>query len=206
MVSSGVIIKRKKNYLKPLLFLIIIFIILFIISFLGHLVFSSFDEPENIIVLNNPLESLIENLNKEFSLSGDNITKEDLINRAEQEFNETYVNYILYALGAGNLHDTPLSQNHPKILFIMGEEVYNSNILNHEIFTEKQYLENPDIKVITTKREVILGLLSADLNNYMKESVSSGVTQIEMTASLTTLISKGYIKMYEELTGEKFIG
>lgn len=205
MVNSGVIIKRRKNYFKLFFKSFLIFFLLFILFYLGHIIFSSFEKTNNTIILNNPLDGVLKELNQD-NLTNNNLSLESILSKAEKEFNQTYINYMLYAIGAGCLHDNPLSRKNPKILFKVGEDYYTSTIVNKNIFTEKSFSDSVDISVITSKKEVILAMVSDDLGEYMKESISNGLTVIEMKGSLTDLIAKGYVSMYEELTDEKFIG
>ena len=58
-----------------------------------------------------------------------------------------------------------------------------------------------DLKIIISKRESVETLLSSDIEQFMKDSVASGNTKIEIVAGNTELFSKGYLKMYKELTG-----
>lgn len=56
------------------------------------------------------------------------------------QFNESYIGYLVFAIGGWKLHNPPLSDDTPKIKVIVDEEVYVSEIINGEIKTEKKRL------------------------------------------------------------------
>ena len=137
-----------------------------------------------------------------------NINSEGRLNEAaviEQgvlEFNEDYINYILVGLGTGYLHKSPLFEN-PLIELDVGDEIWGSEIVNGMPKTQKGSVENKDLNIIIPKEEAVKALLSPDIVEFMKESVNNGNTQIEMVAGKTELFTKGYLDMYQALTGEE---
>lgn len=122
------------------------------------------------------------------------------------QFNESYIGYLVFAIGGWKLHNPPLSDDTPKIKVIVDEEVYVSEIINGEIKTEKKEIEEEDIIIRTTKQEIINSILAGDMKTYIKQSVQEGKTSFELKASYTTLFSKGYLNIYKEITGKSFTG
>ena len=116
------------------------------------------------------------------------------------EFNEDYINYILVALGVGYLHKSPLFEN-PLIEFVLGDEVWSSEVIKGFPNSEKKEIDNEDLRISISKEETVRALLSPDIEQFMKDSVASGDTQIEMIAGKAELFSKGYLEMYGELEG-----
>lgn len=122
------------------------------------------------------------------------------------QFNEEYIDYLVFAIGGWKLHNPPLSSETPKIEVIVDDEVFISEIINGEIKTEKKQIEEEDIIIRTTKQEIVNSILSGDMKSYIKESVSEGKTTLELKASKTTLFVKGYLRLYKDITGESFTG
>ncbi len=196
MVNERVKIK-KRNYTKIIVTLIVLLIIL-VLSVLSFVMYKyvlpnfqlggSSEEGSNYP---NPMNSLIN--------SGKN--KTELVLEGEQSFNESYINYVLFSMGAWNLHSTILSGNLPKIE-VQVDETYSSEIIKGEIFTSLGEIEDEDIVIVTEKKEIIEAILSEDIGEYMKDSVRNKRTEIQMVAGYTELYGKGYLEMYGELTGE----
>lgn len=119
---------------------------------------------------------------------------------AIQQFNESFVYYMLYAMKAYNLHNLPLSSDTPKIKFLIEGEPYSAIVENGRIGVSKGSIPGEDIIIITSKKEAVSMLRSQD--NIMA-SFSSGASEIEMVAGKATLFGKGYLQMYNEITGGK---
>ncbi len=134
-----------------------------------------------------------------------NLTAEEAI----LQFNEKYIDYLVFAIGGWKLHNPPLSDKTPKIKVIVDNEVFVSEILNGEIKTEKnseKEAENEDMIIRTTKEEIVNMIKSEDMKTYIKQSVQQGKTSMELKASYTTLFSKGYLNIYQDATGKSFTG
>ena len=52
-----------------------------------------------------------------------------------------------------------------------------------------------------SKEEAVKALLSSNIQEYLKDSVNNGNTQLEQISHKIELASKGYLKMYDTLTG-----
>jgi len=204
MVNEVVNIRDKKRGLKKFIKILIgIFLIILIglIGYFAYLGFSSSSGPK--IVLENPVNALVLNY---ASLNNGvvEITEEEqqeIIQEAILEFDEDYINYILLALGVDQLHKSLTFEN-PKIEIDVGE-VWGSEIEKGVPKTQKGEIEGEDVIFIMTKEEAVKGLLSNDIGVFMKDSVSSGRTQIDMVAGKVELFSKGYLGLYTSLTGEE---
>ena len=122
------------------------------------------------------------------------------------EFDESYIDYMIFAIGGWKLHNPPLSKNIPKIKVIVDNETYVSEITEGQIVTEKKDIDKEDIIITTSKEELVNAILSFEIKQYIKNSVAEGKTSIELVAGYTTLFSKGYLSLYEEMTGESFTG
>ncbi len=121
----------------------------------------------------------------------------------ENNFDESFVFYILYEIKAYNLHNPPLSGNIPKIEFFVGDETYNAEIKKGEIDVNIGEIEGEDLVILTTKEEAIKMIKN---KNYVKESFKLGKTTLELKADKTTLFAKGYLSLYKDLTGESISG
>jgi hypothetical protein len=215
MVSGDVVVRKGFNYKKLFLWVFGIVLLLVIIYgiFLLGAIFGTSTIGSNITYVNpvlgvlaNVQASLENQLNEMQTI--ENLSEEvieEVIIQAELEFDQDYINYVLHAMSAWKLHNPPLSSNKPKIRVIVDEEIYNSEVDDGVISTFVGDIEDPDIAIITTKREVIQAMLVEDMTEFMKLSVAEGRTTIEMLAGQLELASKGYLQMYEDVTGESLI-
>lgn len=131
-----------------------------------------------------------------------NLSREQAIS----QFNEQYIDYLVFAIGGWKLHNPPLSEETPKIKVVVEGEIFISEIANGKIKTEKKDIDNEDIIIQTTKGEIVDSILSLDMKNYIKQSVQDGRTTLQLKASYTTLFSKGYPNIYKDITGKSFTG
>lgn len=125
------------------------------------------------------------------------------LEEAINEFNETFVHYILYSIKAYNLHNPPLSSNEPKIEFFVDSDAYSARIVDGEIIVSRGEMEEKDVIITTTKSEAVQMLQN---QNYIFESFESGKSSFEMVESKSTLFAKGYLSLYQELTGKSITG
>lgn len=179
------ITERKKKRKMPFI-LGIILLILLIIGLFFYFITVAPSKP-----LANEIENPIQDLSQE---------------EAVLQFNEEYIDYLIFAIGGWKLHNPPLSDDTPKIKVIVEGEVYVSEIIKGEIKTEKKEIENEDIVVKTTREEVVNLMMSSDMNDYIKQNVQEGKTIVELKASYTKLFSKGYLNIYKDVTGKSFTG
>ena len=150
------------------------------------------------VIVENPLKGIVlANTNEVGEVDVD-----EVVQQAVLEFNADYINYLLIALGTGYLHKSPLFEN-PLIEFDLEGEIWNSEINGGMPNSQKGGIDNEDLRISISKEEAVTGLLSQDIEQFMKDSVNNGNTQIEMIANKAELFTKGYLSMYKELTGEE---
>jgi len=77
-----------------------------------------------------------------------------------------------------------------------------SAIVSNGLSVSKQPSPDPDLKIRMSKQEAVKALLSSNIQEYLKDSVNNGNTQLEQVSNKIELASKGYLKMYTALTGE----
>lgn len=119
---------------------------------------------------------------------------------------EEHVAYVLNEIRAYKLHNPPLSSEKPIIEIDVDDSKFKADVDKGEVKVEKGAADNPDIKIITTREEMINALTSLDIKNYIKSSVSSEKTKLELVAGYVELFSKGYLSIYQDLTGKSFSG
>ena len=122
---------------------------------------------------------------------------------AISQFNESFITYLLYEIKAYNLHNPPLSGDTPKILVFVGDDSYGAEIDAGSIYVHKGGIEGQDIIIRTSKEESVNMLSNED---YVKESFQNGKSNIELAASKSVLFGKGYLSLYEQLTGKSVTG
>ena len=139
-----------------------------------------------------------------YALSNPNYEKSKIDKPLEEEITEQHISYILNELGAYKLKS--YLGNTPKIEVVVDEEKFNSEITNGVIKTKRGEIENEGITITTAKDEVIESVKSLDTKNYIKQSIASGKTSIELKASYSILFAKGYLTLYKEITGKSLTG
>lgn len=123
--------------------------------------------------------------------------------QARISFDESFVFYLLYSIKAYNLHNPPLSSNVPKIEIHVEGEIFNAVIESGAINVEKGSIAEKDI-IITTNKDEAIKMMND--KNYVTESFNAGKSTIELVADKTTLFAKGYLGLYNELTGKSITG
>jgi hypothetical protein len=118
-------------------------------------------------------------------------------------FNESFVFYLLYEIKAYNLHNPPFSSDVPRIEVDVGEDVFGATVDNGIITVTKGRIAKRDIIITTTKSEAVKMLRD---KNYVVQSFNDKMSSIELVADKTTLFAKGYLAMYNELTGKSVTG
>ena len=121
------------------------------------------------------------------------------LEQAVAQFDESFVKYLLIAIKANELHNPPLSSDTPRINFYIGEETFQSEISDGKISVSKGLAENEDIIIRTSPEEAVKMVQNKE---YVSTSFRDGNSQIELVAGKLTLFAKGYLSLYEELTGE----
>ncbi|MEM4259340.1 MAG: hypothetical protein QXS38_01075 [Candidatus Pacearchaeota archaeon] len=114
-------------------------------------------------------------------------------------FDESFIFYLLYSIKAYNLHAPPLSSDYPRIEVEVSGEPFSATVLRGVINVSKGKIAKEDIIIRTTKEEAIKMLRD---KNYIMNSFNEGKSRIELVAGQTTLFAKGYLNMYNEITGK----
>ncbi len=198
MVNQKVKVKDKhkniKKFSKALVIIIIITAILTAAFFSGFL-----SKPRKEVILENPLKDIVfTNTNQAGQVNQQAVIDQGILN-----FNQDYINYLLVALGVGKLHKSYVGYGNPTIELNIGREIWSAEIDNGNLLTKKGPNENKDLIISLSKQEAVKALLSSNIEEFIKNSASSGNTQIQMMANMVELGSKGYLAMYKDLTGEE---
>ncbi len=192
MVSELVLIRDKHRGLKKFFKISLIVVGILILFFLFFLAGFLLSNKKVEVSVANPLGGDIRSNTNQSAAIEQGITK----------FNKDYIDYILVALGCGNLHKSPLFEN-PFIELDLDGEIWSSEIIKGQPNTKKGAIDKEDLRVSLSKEEAVKFILSEAPEEFIKDSVSSGGTKIEMIAGKLELFSKGYLEMYTELTGEE---
>ncbi|MEK6826913.1 MAG: hypothetical protein AABX99_00315 [Nanoarchaeota archaeon] len=112
---------------------------------------------------------------------------------------ESLINYASVILKLYNLHNIPFTSINPKVQVTIDSDSYYVEIVKGNIIIETGQIRNPDAKISTTREEI---LKIANNNDYATDSISSGETNIELTANKLVLFSKGYWGLYKEFKGK----
>jgi hypothetical protein len=186
----------------------IFFIVIILLVVIGVLVFyllNFYKQPSRVIdsheskpvIITNPMNEIVSaNIDK----SG-NIDLSKVVSEGEVKFNESFIAFIVNSMGVSKLHKSTIGYGNPRIEFSLDSEIWSMEV-SGGLNIGKGEIEDPDLKIIMTKEEAVKSLLSNDIKEFMKDSVTSGRTEIEMIAGEVELFSKGYLDMYKELTGE----
>ncbi len=145
---------------------------------------SIYEEKVRQGLLKNPVEDL---------------TDEEAVNLFDKDF----VYYLMYSIKAYDLHNPPLSKDTPKISVYVDDELFFSEIIKGEINVRENSKGKSDIIIRTTKIEAVKMLRD---RNYIQKSFQAGGSSAELVAGKSTLFAKGYLNLYNELTGKSITG
>jgi len=118
-------------------------------------------------------------------------------------FDESFVHYLLVSIKAYNLHNVPLSSNYPKLEIDVGGDLFSASVKKGIISVNRGAVEKEDVIIRTTKEEAVKMMRD---KSYVTKSFNDGKSTIELVADKTTLFAKGYLNMYNELTGKSITG
>jgi hypothetical protein len=162
------------------IFIFIGIILVATVGFILIILLFDFGSEKNLQVIENP----VKNLNDR---------------KAVELFDEGFVLYLLYSIGAGNLHEPPLSNDLPKIGVYVDEDFYGATVKDGLISVINGDIGEEDIIIRTTAYEIVQMIRD---NSYVSESFGGGGSGIELIAGKVKLASKGYYRLYTGLTGE----
>lgn len=143
--------KRGSAWIPVLIVLVIVILAVGIFSFLF---FSGFGIGES-----------------EFTGQIKNPTSGKSLEESVIEFDESFVEYLLYSIGAGKLRKIPLTGEKPKIEFYIGDEIYTAVVTKGVVSVSKSAIEDSDFIIRTTTEEAVKMIQDS---NYIGESFSSG--------------------------------
>ncbi len=142
------------------------------------------------LTLENPIKSMTNN--------NPAMQKSEIISQAVGNFNGSYIDYFLVALGANKLHKSATMEN-PKIELSLEGENWNSEINSGIPSTKMGAIDDEDIKISLSKEKLVELMIEEDLESAIKQEFSEGEIQIERIAGETELFSKGYLTLYNKL-------
>jgi hypothetical protein len=104
----------------------------------------------------------------------------------------------LIALGVGNLKSM-IGCGNPVVELVLDNEIWSSELKDNALYTQKAPNEQKDLIIKMSKQEAVKAILSENIKEFMKSSVSNGNTGLEMISGKACLLAKGYLEMYEKL-------
>ncbi len=122
---------------------------------------------------------------------------------AISKFNESFVYYLLYSIKAYDLHKAPFGSELPSIQIVVGEDNFYATVDKGRIRVKKGFGEQKDIIIRTSKEEAVKMLRD---KAYLQRSFASGNSRIELVTDKISLASRGYLKLYSEVTGKSISG
>ena len=187
----------------------IVLVLLIIVVYVGYLFLSTTNKDVGK-GLENPMKKVInkEKVRVNGSISNPLVNDSIIYNETKVieegivNFNEDYINYLLVAIGVGNLHSA-VGFGNPVIEFSIDSDSWGSEMAEGILNTQGGTIEEEDLRIFISKEEAVKALISSDAKQFMKDSVNNGGTRIEMVAGKPTLFAKGYLAMYKEITGKE---
>ena len=140
-----------------------------------------------------------QNLNE---TTGNSIKDFDKTKLDTLEINENVITKILLGLGLEELHNIILTSNTPKIEIKVDDKNFNAEVKNNKIITKKGSIEEEDIMITMTRKDVIDFINSSYSLNSITNSLNQGTMKIEQKSSVKTLFLKGYLGIYKKFTGK----
>jgi len=156
---------------------VVIIVLLIAAIVLAAVSFGLFKNPRQTITLENPARGLT-------------------MEQAVEQFDEDFVIFLLYAIGANELHNPPFSSNRPQIQFYIGEDAYAATVEKGGIGVGKGVIDDHDIIIRTSKEEAVKMVMDS---GYVIESFNSGGSSVELVAGKPELLLKGYLGLYDKL-------
>lgn len=166
---------------------IVFSVVLVVILVIGMFLYMSLFKPkksQGFTVLKNPAEDLS-------------------IDEVQQQFNEDFVYYLLASIKAYNLHNPPLSSDKPRMDILVGDDKYSAIVDHGKIVVSKGFIDEPDVRITASKYEAAMMVKYPE---YVKKSFEDGKSSIDLIAGKTILFSKGYLNLYNEVTGKSVTG
>ena len=190
------LIKRATMGKKILISLLIALVVIIAVS--AAVYFSVFNKHKQVI--ENPLKGITVNFNSPQTSTNQTQTE---IHIDDIEITPQFLSYLLNEIGAWQLHKNPLTGEEPIITFKISDQEFYS-VINNEITTQEsqipQGLES-DMEFTTSKESLVKAILSDSPPDIFKQSIQDGDTIITPLATQSKLGLKGYLTLYNGLTG-----
>jgi hypothetical protein len=110
-----------------------------------------------------------------------------------------YITHLLNSIGAYKLHNMPMSDEPPKIKFIVDSDTFTSQVIDRNITTLKEDIPGEDIVFLTNKKNVVDMMIAKNITSFVKDAFESGDIQFEAKAGEEELFLKGYLEFYSEI-------
>ena len=192
--------KEKRGEIWKFMSVLTLMLLLIVSVILGFLLYSIFGA--SLYVPAPPSKPTFK------SIESTNIQDIGIENLSEEaiklvEIEAKHINYVLYNLKAYQLHKPILSEEVPVIEMEIDGISYTTEIEDGNLVTKEGESDSEDMKISTTKQELIEIINSDDVAKKVFESIEEGQTTYEITSNERTLLLKGYVNIYEELTGKE---
>ncbi|MBT3642811.1 hypothetical protein HN604_03755 [archaeon] len=167
---------------------VLFFIVFFSISIASYTLFSN-NEKGN---LKNPLDSL--------SVTGNvvGLGVGDLSDIESIEITPEFISYLLNEVGVWRLHAHPITFEKPLIITQLDDKYFSSTI-GEGIETIVGSGQEADVQIGLSK-EILMEILSTDEpEEIVRNYLDNGEILVTPLAGETTLLAKGYLKLYGDL-------
>lgn len=109
---------------------------------------------------------------------------------------------MMKEIKAYNLHAATFSNDLPKIEINVEDVIFGVTVDKGEFAVTEGAIASPDIRIITTVEELKKIILAQDQKAAVENSFNSGNSKIEVLAGKITLMMKGYLGLYNTISGE----
>jgi len=118
--------------------------------------------------------------------------------------NETHVAWLINELGSYKLHNNRVNGEIPEIEIICSK-TYNAVINNGFPTVKEGSAINPDVRITTTDQYILELLNTTNILQNAYQMQKDGKLAIGMLKPQEDLALKGYIALYNEMTGSFFL-
>lgn len=115
------------------------------------------------------------------------------------QISEDHVTSFLTNIGANNLQNPPFSGDTPKINVLIDSQEFQAEVIDKKLQVKMGLAQKPDIIIRTTREEAIKMFKD---KNYISSSFGEGKSSVELMAGKPILFAKGYLGLYQKLTGK----
>lgn len=191
-------VKRKKFMLLFLGAFLLLFLSFLI--FVGVMAYSFFFLTSGVKAdLLNPLAGFNVDFNNGTFMAG-NSSKIKNISIDDIEVGSDFISYLLNELGAWQLRANPLTGEKPRVNFVVGDKVFGG-VIDSGIEVSEGGVEDPDLTIHSNKVDIVRAMLSNEPVEIFRESYVEGRSSAEIEKSEAELFAKGYLGLYDSLSG-----